>query len=74
MHQKVAWDNKNTHNVRFMDSNRSQGRWDLPESVNQSANKIFQINIRGRILERFTGDLKLRWTFETQILPNSKNF
>ena len=27
---------------------------------------------QGRILERFTVDLILRWTFETQISPNSK--
>ena len=26
----------------------------------------------GRIHERFTGDLNLRRTFETRILPNSK--
>ena len=30
-----------------------------------------EIMIRGRILERFTRDLKLRWTFQTRILPNS---
>ena len=28
--------------------------------------------IRGRILERFTGDLILRRIFETHVLPNSK--
>ena len=30
------------------------------------------LKIWGQILELFTGDLILRGTFETQILPNSK--